>query len=981
MRERSWARLLVSLAVAAAARPTFAAGEAPVSGIRWAPSVEGRLGAWLVVGPFREAEAKKGTKARPPQLAFVPPGLDEARLAPALGAPVGVDERPFVVAASDGSSGVDLRSALGLGNGAREAEYLAYAGILLEAGTAQRGFLLIQGAEALQVVVNGRVHYAREAPLASGDEDQVPLRLSRGAHRVVLKVRSQGGGLLTLRTRLVDETFRAPAGVVAVLPGAQSAEAQRLAQRAAQVSVDRGLTASGYEPKVLVRFPDGSPVDVVGSMVARVVTRERELASTGPVPLLAKAAARGEWELSLPALEGPLAEAVEDQLASVEVDVLGRSWRFPFPARRVTRAATRRALFALAATPSDAPWLRRGSFASVEHLRRRLVDLVGRGDDDKDAQLREASDLESVAARLEANRDPFEGRTGFLRRAYRSPVDGELSPYALYVPPGYREGTKRSYPLIVALHGLNGKPMAMLRWFFGGDDPKRDQEWEDRHTDGLAPLDAFVVAPAAHGNTMYRHLGQDDVLRVIDEVTELYPAIDRGRVSVTGPSMGGIGAAALALRMPDRFAAAAPLCGYHSVFVRRDVLGKALRPWERFLAEERSNASWAENGARTPMFIVHGTEDLPVENSGVLVERYEALKFPVVFEAPKLGHNVWQTTYEELKAAKWLMAHARDQHPRTVRFRTARTRDGRAAWVTVSELERPDSWAEVDARVVSRRSIAATTRGVGALELERDARLLDPAAPTSVTVDGQTFHVASDAPLAFHKNAGRWSAGVRPASATPRKQGTLTGPFRDVFHEPLLFVYGASDPLVARVNEDVARAFARVRGGVDVQYPILSDVEFVARGEPVGHSRPLFLVGTARSNLVLRALASELPIQVDERGISVGGRLVTNGERDAGTAFVFPNPKRPDRYVAVVSGMTALATYRALSLPDLLPDFVVYDERLKSARGQMILGSASVIAGGFFTRDWAAPSGLVDPFAKSSASPAKAGPSPSDGEM
>ena len=33
-------------------------------------------------------------------------------------------------------------------------------------------------------------------------------------------------------------------------------------------------------------------------------------------------------------------------------------------------------------------------------------------------------------------------------------------------------------------------------------------------------------------------------------------------------------------------------------------------------------------------------------NSGVLVERYEALKFPVVFEAPKLGHNVWQTTYE-----------------------------------------------------------------------------------------------------------------------------------------------------------------------------------------------------------------------------------------------------------------------------------------------------------------------------------------------
>ena len=60
--------------------------------------------------------------------------------------------------------------------------------------------------------------------------------------------------------------------------------------------------------------------------------------------------------------------------------------------------------------------------------------------------------------------------------------------------------------------------------------------------------------------------------------------------------MGGIGAASIPFRHPDRFAAAMPLCGYHSYFVRRDITGRPMRPWERVLAEERSNVVWAHNG-------------------------------------------------------------------------------------------------------------------------------------------------------------------------------------------------------------------------------------------------------------------------------------------------------------------------------------------------------------------------------------------------
>src|SRR5262249_40066722 len=158
-------------------------------------------------------------------------------------------------------------------------------------------------------------------------------------------------------------------------------------------------------------------------------------------------------------------------------------------------------------------------------------------------------------------------------------------------------------------------PLEMLMWLFGHDDPARDGNWEDRHPRRtLEKLDAIVVAPDGHFNTMYRDLGEDDVMRVVDWTMASYP-IDRARVTITGPSMGGMGPAACALPYPARFAAAEPLCGYHSYFVRGDM--KGMRPWEKYIAEERSNVMWAENGQYIPMYIVHGTKDLPEENSGV----------------------------------------------------------------------------------------------------------------------------------------------------------------------------------------------------------------------------------------------------------------------------------------------------------------------------------------------------------------------------
>jgi hypothetical protein len=188
----------------------------------------------------------------------------------------------------------------------------------------------------------------------------------------------------------------------------------------------------------------------------------------------------------------------------------------------------------------------------------------------------------------------------------------------------------------------------------------------------------------------------------------------------------------------------------------------------------------------------------------------------------------------------------------------------------------------------------------------------------------------------------------------------MTGPLRDAFNEPLLFVWGASDPAQARANEETARGWARVRWGVHVDYPIMSDVEFRARGEDLANARALFLVGNSRSNLLVRDLEPQLPIRIEGDDVVLGATRVTPKAGTAdhsqlGVAFIHPNPRRPDHYVVVVEGVGPLGTWRSLSLPDILPDYIVFDDDVAPARGGLLLGAGTTRAGGFFTNDWALP--------------------------
>ena len=196
----------------------------------------------------------------------------------------------------------------------------------------------------------------------------------------------------------------------------------------------------------------------------------------------------------------------------------------------------------------------------------------------------------------------------------------------------------------------------------------------------------------------------------------------------------------------------------------------------------------------------------------------------------------------------------------------------------------------------------------------------------------------------------------------------LEGPLHDVFMGPVTFVYGSGDARTLRANREVAEAFASARDYARVRYPVLSDHEL----EPASAAeRNLFLVGTTRDNAVLKRLDPALPLGLDGAAVRAGTARFTG--KELGVLFIHPNPEHPARYVVVLSAADVPGLYRAVSLPKLLPDWVVYDEQVANASAQHVLGNAGVLSAGFFDASWRLPASVP---AAARLPPSSAAPSP-----
>ncbi|MBL9174360.1 MAG: prolyl oligopeptidase family serine peptidase [Verrucomicrobiales bacterium] len=204
--------------------------------------------------------------------------------------------------------------------------------------------------------------------------------------------------------------------------------------------------------------------------------------------------------------------------------------------------------------------------------------------------------------------------------------------YLLHLPASYRPDGKKTWPLLVFLHGSGekGTNVALVR----KNGPPKLAE-----TNANFP---FILLSPQSPPGQYGW-SEDAVIALIDEVAA-HHAVDRKRIYLTGLSMGGYGTWTLATSHPHLFAAIAPVCG----------------------GGDSDDVAWVKRGdpkafESLGVWAFHGAKDnvVPLSESQDMVR---ALKETgcrdiqlTVF--PEAGHDAWTEAYSNPKLYEWFLRH------------------------------------------------------------------------------------------------------------------------------------------------------------------------------------------------------------------------------------------------------------------------------------------------------------------------------------
>ncbi len=591
-----------------------------------------------------------------------------------------------------------------------------------------------------------------------------------------------------------------------------------------------------------------------------------------------------------------------------------------------------------------------GSRDSFELSVRALVRLLTSGDSDTAYIERKLKIAERHAERIARGEDPYAGETGVVERAYRSALDGKLQPYIAFIPKSQDKG--KPQPLVLIYHGRDRLPAHALRTLIGeAPDDHMTLRFAERNLPGFPDQGALLVAPYGYDEGGPHPLGEDDLLRVVAEMSAAYK-VDPRRVSLTGYSLGGTVAFVAPLHHPDVFSGAAPLCGYPNLLGYSSVSGVAHAPWEDALLAKKYIVNYAENGAYLPLNVVHGGKDGP-GRSKVVVDRYKSLGYSYIFDVQDdLDHDVWDYAYEDGKMVAWLEGRKRPASPKAVRFVTSEYRYDKSYWVRLIGMKDSASAppASIDAKLDEKSGrIEVKTVDVTALALDRD--LLEPKArwaeALTIAIDGDELPVSPGSGPIFLERADHWAkVEAEPARSGMKRHG-VSGPIDDVLRHAVVVVYGTQVAAHVEANRSVGEHMGHAGGIADIDYPVLADTDAT---EDALRGKSLILVGSPAENLVTAKLASGLPIKFEPNAFVVHDRRFEGDT--VGVSFIAPRPDATNEYVVVHAGLGEAGTLASRYLPRYLPDFVVYDGRIAVERGGLLFGQRPYLDGGFFSEHW-----------------------------
>lgn len=222
------------------------------------------------------------------------------------------------------------------------------------------------------------------------------------------------------------------------------------------------------------------------------------------------------------------------------------------------------------------------------------------------------------------------------RQTFETKVTKSLSlGYLLYLPKGYEANGAKEWPLMLFLHGAGERGSDLAKVAIHGP-PKLVKQGRE--------FPFILVSPQCPEGGNWEEAA---VLALLDDVLARH-RVDRRRVYLTGLSMGGFGTWNLIARHPEKFAAAAPICGGGNVI---DVL-LGSRDRERGAAL-KSLPIWAFHGAKDPVVALSESERMVAAfkrtgNPNVKLTVY-----------PETQHDSWTEAYANEDLFTWFLNQQR----------------------------------------------------------------------------------------------------------------------------------------------------------------------------------------------------------------------------------------------------------------------------------------------------------------------------------
>ncbi len=225
-------------------------------------------------------------------------------------------------------------------------------------------------------------------------------------------------------------------------------------------------------------------------------------------------------------------------------------------------------------------------------------------------------------------------------------VEGQKYIWTIIIPPSAKKGG-------AGLLFLHGRGQC-------GDDGKLHVKY------GLPPAIEknpeswpFVVIVPQKESASDWGFHEQAVMQMLDQAIE-EGFIDKDKIGITGLSQGGHGTMVFASKHPDRFVAAAPVCGYPQVAF--DEEGEST-PFPSMADFQSAMLKIVENLKDIPVWIFHGEVDstVPVMTARVLNQTLESMGADVKYtEFAGVGHNSWSPAYAKKELGEWFAEHMED---------------------------------------------------------------------------------------------------------------------------------------------------------------------------------------------------------------------------------------------------------------------------------------------------------------------------------